>query len=197
MGISLNKPDGVSGTLSRTQVVWTFNGPIIGVMSNSTGTHEAASTFEIGAPGANYTVGPPGQAAPYPARGMEGGDSYTVAGNQITVSMIVTQPGDWIRVITRVIIEVDIDIKPDSFPNSIDPKAGGFIPVAILTTPEFDALTVDHTTVTLRALQKPMLKKTAQFNAMRRMSTAMEISTCSSTSASRIRTWTAPPWKEP
>jgi hypothetical protein len=43
---------------------------------------------------------------------------------------------------------VDIDIKPTSDPNSINCKnMKGVIPVAILTTDEFDATTVDHTTV--------------------------------------------------
>ncbi|MBI5475553.1 MAG: T9SS type A sorting domain-containing protein [Ignavibacteriales bacterium] len=41
-----------------------------------------------------------------------------------------------------------IDIKPGSFPNSINcQNQNGVIPVAILSTPEFDARTVDHTTV--------------------------------------------------
>ena len=44
-------------------------------------------------------------------------------------------------------IEVEIDIKPGSDPNSINLKSKGVIPVAILTTPDFDATTVDGTTV--------------------------------------------------
>ena len=44
-------------------------------------------------------------------------------------------------------ITVAIDIKPGSFPNSINPKSKGVIPVAILTTATFDATTVDPTTV--------------------------------------------------
>lgn len=42
---------------------------------------------------------------------------------------------------------VTIDIKPGSFPNSINPKSKGKIPVAILTTDSFDATTVDPITV--------------------------------------------------
>jgi len=45
------------------------------------------------------------------------------------------------------VIAVDIDIKPGSFPNSINPRSKGVIPVAILTTATFDATTVDPTTV--------------------------------------------------
>lgn len=44
-------------------------------------------------------------------------------------------------------IEVEIDIKPGSDPNSINPRSKGVIPVAILTTDSFDATTVDPTTV--------------------------------------------------
>ena len=42
---------------------------------------------------------------------------------------------------------VDIDIKPGSFPNSINPRNQGVIPVAILSTPSFDATTVDASSV--------------------------------------------------
>ena len=44
-------------------------------------------------------------------------------------------------------ISVDIDIKPGSFPNSINPRSKGVIPVAILTTATFDATTVDPLSV--------------------------------------------------
>ncbi len=45
------------------------------------------------------------------------------------------------------VVEVHIDIKPGSFPNSINPRSKGVIPVAILTTPTFDATTVDPLSV--------------------------------------------------
>lgn len=44
-------------------------------------------------------------------------------------------------------IGVDIDIKPGSDPNSINLRSKGVIPVALLTTPEFDATTVDPASV--------------------------------------------------
>ena len=40
-----------------------------------------------------------------------------------------------------------IDIKPGSFPNSINPRSRGVIPVAVLTTDTFDAADVDPDTV--------------------------------------------------
>ncbi|MFQ6114665.1 MAG: FlgD immunoglobulin-like domain containing protein [bacterium] len=54
---------------------------------------------------------------------------------------------DYISV-TPTVKTVAIDIKPSSDPNSINcEKENGTIPVAILSTEDFDARTVDHTTV--------------------------------------------------
>lgn len=46
-------------------------------------------------------------------------------------------------------LQVEIDIKPDSPQNSINLRARGTVPVAVLSTPSFDAATVDPLTVTL------------------------------------------------
>lgn len=45
------------------------------------------------------------------------------------------------------ITTVAIDVKPGSYPNAINPRSKGKIPVAILTTPTFDAATVNPATV--------------------------------------------------
>lgn len=45
------------------------------------------------------------------------------------------------------VVPVAIDIKPGSFPNSINPSSNGVTPVAILATESFDATTVDPATV--------------------------------------------------
>ncbi|NIM51710.1 MAG: hypothetical protein GTN78_25700 [Gemmatimonadales bacterium] len=45
------------------------------------------------------------------------------------------------------IIPVDIDIKPGSFPNSINRKSKGNVPVALLSSATFDATTADRSTV--------------------------------------------------
>lgn len=50
-------------------------------------------------------------------------------------------------------IEVSMDIKPGSDPNSINLKSKGVIPVAILTTDDFDASTVDAETVCFGSAQ--------------------------------------------
>lgn len=102
-----------TAALSHFSVDWTFGGAIIGIMSDSGGTREANSTFELGAAGTNYTVvsGTSGPAAPFPARGMEGNDGtgagpfpndgyMLMAPNVLRVGMSVTEPGDWIRVVT-------------------------------------------------------------------------------------------------
>ena len=47
------------------------------------------------------------------------------------------------------VIAVEIDIKPGSYPNSINLGSEGVVPIAILTTDAFDAATVDPLTVTL------------------------------------------------
>jgi hypothetical protein len=46
-----------------------------------------------------------------------------------------------------IIVPVDIDIKPTSLRNPVNPKSRGVIPVAILTTATFDATTVDPLSV--------------------------------------------------
>ena len=50
---------------------------------------------------------------------------------------------------------VTIDIKPGSFPNSIHLSYGGVVRVAILTTPSFDATTVDSSTVCFGDAEDP------------------------------------------
>jgi hypothetical protein len=47
----------------------------------------------------------------------------------------------------QAVIAIDIDIKPGSDPNSINPNSKGVIPVAILGSNTFDVTTVDVTTL--------------------------------------------------
>ena len=46
-----------------------------------------------------------------------------------------------------LIIEVEIDIKPGSYPNSINLNSKGVVPVAVLTTDDFDPYDVDPGTI--------------------------------------------------
>jgi len=54
-----------------------------------------------------------------------------------------------VHISLALVKEVLIDIKPGSYPNSINLGGSGVVPVAILTTPDFDAATVDPFTVAL------------------------------------------------
>lgn len=87
-------------------VEWTFSGRILGVMSDRGGTLEAASTPFLGAVGTAYP------ATGFSARGLEEStacgteDGYVVTGSVLCLSMQVTEPGDWIRVVTASEIPV-------------------------------------------------------------------------------------------
>jgi len=58
----------------------------------------------------------------------------STGGDEVVGIDSVTITGD------PIVIPVSIDIKPGSQPNSINPKSNGKIPIAILSTEEFDAL---------------------------------------------------------
>ena len=82
-----------------------------------------------------------------------------------------SDPGQCTGSIERVIIEpldgapplANIDIKPGSSPNSINcNNEKGIIAVAILTTEDFDATTVDHTTVTFEGASETHVDKTGE-----------------------------------
>ncbi len=58
------------------------------------------------------------------------------------------------------VIPVEIDIKPSSDPNSINcNNENEVVTVAILTTDDFDATTVDHTTVTFEGASETHVNK--------------------------------------
>jgi len=54
--------------------------------------------------------------------------------------------------------QVDIDIKPGSAPNSINPRNKGVIPVAVLGSADFDATQVDPSTVQFGAANAPAVR---------------------------------------
>ncbi|NQT83439.1 hypothetical protein HQ563_10465 [bacterium] len=70
------------------------------------------------------------------------------------VSLTVTDPSEESDTattsVTVTVIHVAIDIKPGSDPNSINLASHGVIPVAFLTTVQFDASEIDPLTVTLK-----------------------------------------------
>ena len=68
------------------------------------------------------------------------------AGDRILDSHVLIKSGSFICAPPGIM--VDIDIKPGGEPNAVPCNRPTFgIPVAILSTPDFDATTVDHTTV--------------------------------------------------
>ncbi len=143
--IFLNTP-GIEPASDQDEI-WTFDGPVLGVMSDSYGELEFASTPILGAPGTTYPD------HTFFARGFDNSyDGYAVDGNEITVSMQVVEPGDWIRVVTAPAIEVGIDIKPGSFPNSFNINGNGVIPVAVLGSDTFDVAEVDVSTLSFAGL---------------------------------------------
>src|SRR5882724_3706498 len=81
-------------------------------------------------------------------------DVLTVsAGDTVDFAVDFGQDGNYFSDSTGIQFKVTkatsiaIDIEPGTFPNSINPRGKGVIPVAILTTDTFDATAVDPTTV--------------------------------------------------
>jgi len=75
-----------------------------------------------------------------PDTGFHGTDTFTYTasdgkGGTDTATVTVT--------VNPLVIEVTIDIKPGSDPNSINLGSKGVVPVAVLTTDDFDASEVD------------------------------------------------------
>lgn len=61
------------------------------------------------------------------------------------------------------VIEVDIDIKPGSDPNSISPSSAGVIPVGVFSSTEFDATTIDPETVALARARVKLVGKAGKY----------------------------------
>ncbi len=101
-GDSNQRIDHGTGAGFQGGVEFTFDGMVLGVMSDGIGQLEFNSTPLLGAAGTTYPAGT------FTARGMEGNpldglfnnDWYSFSGNTITLGMEVTEPGDWIRVVT-------------------------------------------------------------------------------------------------
>ena len=80
-----------------TEARWGFDGNIVGVMSDAGGLLMTATDSLFAAFNDYFTTG---SSAPFTAQGLEGSDGYSVSGNTLELSMLVTEPGDWIRVLT-------------------------------------------------------------------------------------------------
>ena len=101
-----------------------------------------------------------------PFQSVSNGDLFSMYGKYIEVRVTLkASPGGDSPVLSDIrvqphVIYVDIDIKPGSFPNSINcGNRKEVITVAVLTTADFDALTVDHTTVTFEGASEMHVNK--------------------------------------
>lgn len=59
---------------------------------------------------------------------------------------------DWHAFLMTPMEEVEIDVKPGDPPNSVNPGSKGVLPVAVLTSPDFDASTIDDTSILLMGI---------------------------------------------
>jgi PKD repeat protein len=79
--------------------------------------------------------------------------TYQFPFGETEVSLTVTDPSEASDTATTTVmvtlIDVEIDIKPGSYPNSINLGSNGVVPVAFLTDGGFDAATIDPSTITL------------------------------------------------
>lgn len=125
-----------AGRQRRLRVIGTFSDGITDVTESSQTTYTSndvnvATVSETGVVTAVGTV-PPGA-------------------TEITTEIIVSHADLLVAVpvIFRLRDNVTIDIKPGSFPNTINLGSTGNVPVAIFSTPAFDARTVDPLSITL------------------------------------------------
>ncbi len=56
-------------------------------------------------------------------------------------------------IVEKSLMEVPVDIKPGSYPNSVNPYAGGVVPVAILGSVDFDVTQIDRYTLRFGSLE--------------------------------------------
>ena len=73
--------------------------------------------------------------------------SYSSSAHELLYRRTPLESGPSQLVIKSLVQLIEIDIKPCSLPNSINLRSKGNVPVAILTTNDFDASTVDPATV--------------------------------------------------
>lgn len=118
-----------------------------------TGITSDSTAFAVSAPSLPIEVPPVGTIAfsvifSPPSSGDFQGEISASTSNPFPTRVRVTGTG-----VVPPVLSVSIDIKPGSFPNSINLGSGGSVPVAILSSANFDATTVDPLSVTLAGAQ--------------------------------------------
>lgn len=76
-----------------------------------------------------------------------GGGTVQAQGNLSTLDQPIVVVPD--VTVPPGVLSIVIDIKAGAFPNVVNLKSGGTMPVAIMSTPAFDAMSVDPTAITL------------------------------------------------
>ncbi len=79
------------GALQTTAASFSFSTNVLGIITSLAGLDATDSL--LGAAGTTYEDG-------FTARGLEGADSVAFSGNTVSLTFAITQPGDWVRVIT-------------------------------------------------------------------------------------------------
>jgi len=92
--IFLNTASGSATTTAE----WTFDGLILGVMSDRGGVLMTNTDSQFAAFNDYFTVG--NKTGAFDLKGIEGNDHYSIAGNVLDLHMYVSEPGDWVRVLT-------------------------------------------------------------------------------------------------
>jgi hypothetical protein len=131
--------------LTTGATVWyAFTSPVDSLITFDTGSGDYGPDVSVwtGSRGALTEVVGCGQNHPF----------EVTAGQTYFIMVARTLPGQagYVSISVKIAFtEVTVDIKPGDFPNSIQPTSNGVVPVAILSTPTFDATTIDPTSVTL------------------------------------------------
>ena len=105
----------------------------------------------------HYTLRPGISGQNFPNPNWGGINSFTCSGIAQTMTVAVN--------LAPTVVPVTIDIKPGSDPNSINLCTGGNVTVAVLTTDDFDATTIDPDTATLADADVRMAGKSGKLMA--------------------------------
>jgi len=126
------------------------------------GSEPSGSAIIVEARAADTEAGLGGQ----PFQSVMNGDLFSMFGRFIEVRVTLKASPEGVSPVLSDIriqphvIYVDIDIKPGSYPNSINcDNKKEVITVAVLTTEDFDALSIDHTTVTFEGASEIHVNK--------------------------------------
>jgi hypothetical protein len=122
--------------------------------------HLPTSSYDIAVNGTVVGTGFPGGINPSSTVACIGSDNNIFAGTGGGTSVYF----DDVRVTETSVIDVTIDVKPGSYPNSINLSAAGVIPVAILSSSTFHAqIEVDPATLTLAGAKVKVAGKSDKF----------------------------------